>query len=52
MIDESQLTAAEATNFRVASLMKPQGQSGEGGPSVSRRGVDRPARKPGNLICL
>lgn len=52
MIDESQLTGAEARNFRVASLMKPQGQSGEGGPSLSQCGVDWPARKPGNLICL
>lgn len=52
VIDESQLAGAEARNFRVASLMKPQGQSGEGGPSLDRCGVDWPARKPGNLICL
>lgn len=52
MIDESQLAGAEARNFRVAPLMKPQGQSGEGGPSLDPCGVDWPARKPGNLICL
>lgn len=39
-------------NFRVASLMKSQGQRGEGGPSLNLCGVDWPIRKPSNPIYL